>query len=258
MIELTNDNYFTPEAMRGYWSVSQFKAFARCEAAGLAELHGHYKREETASLLVGSYVDAYFAGELEQFKAKNPKIFNSRTGELKADYKKADELIARIGEDDTMLKFLTGEKQRIMTAKLFSVPWKIKIDVHGGNFIADLKVVKDFEPIYEEGFGRRPWIAYWGYDIQGAVYQRVEQIASGRTHPLPFYIVAITKEKVPDVAVIQLPQSVLDTALKIVDAKIERFNLIKRGEVDPIRCGKCDWCKSTKQITEPEIYEGEG
>lgn len=255
MISLTNENYHTITANNDYWSVSLFKAFDKCEASGLAMVRGEYEQEQTTSLLVGSYVDAYYAGEQSEFIGEHPEIFNSRTGELKADYRKADELIRTIESQPLMVEYLTGEKQTIMTAELFDVPWKIKIDVHGGNRIVDLKTVKDFEPLYKEGFGRVSWIEYWGYDIQGAIYQKIEQIASGRTEPLPFYIVAITKEKVPDVAVIQIPQHVLDTALKVVESKIDRFDLVKHGDIEPIRCGKCDYCKRTKRLAEPEVFE---
>ena len=101
------------------------------------------------------------------------------------------------------------------------------------------------------------FIEAWGYDIQGAIYQRIEQIYSGRTEPLPFYIVAVTKEKVPDVDVIQIPQHVLDTALKLVEAKIDRFDLIKMGEIEPERCEKCEYCRKTKILTEPTVFEAE-
>ena len=257
MMKLTNSNYHSTEANAAYWSASLFKAFDRCEACGLAMVKGEYQREDTSSLMMGSYVDAYYSGEMESFTAEHPEIFNSRTGELKADYRKAEELIRKINEQPLMMDFLTGEKQKIMTGELFGVPWKIKIDVHGGNRIVDLKVIKDFESIYQEGFGRRSWIEYWGYDIQGALYQRIEQIASRRPEPLPFYLTVVTKEKTPDVAIIQLPQHILDTALKVVEARIERFDLIKTGEVDPIRCGHCDYCKSTKILTVPEIYDND-
>lgn len=257
MLTLTEANYHTVEANRDYWSVSQYKAFDKCEASALAMVNGKYQREETSSLLVGSYVDAFFAGTMDAFTEQHPNIFNSRTGELKADYRKAEELIARIQSDELMTEFLKGEKQTILRGDLFDVEWKIKIDVHGGDRLVDLKVVKDFEPLYKEGFGRVSWIEYWGYDIQGAVYQRIEQIASGRAKPLPFYIVAVTKEKVPDIAVIQIPQSVLDTALKIVESKIDRFDLVKHGEIKPRRCETCDYCKRTKVIQAPSIYQGE-
>lgn len=255
MISLTNENYHSTTANNDYWSVSLFKEFDRCEASGLAMARGEYEQEQTTSLLVGSYVDAYVSGTQSTFIDKHPEIFNSRTGELKADYRKADELIRVIESQPLMVEYLTGEKQTIMSAELFDVPWKIKIDVHGGNRIVDLKTVKDFEPLYKEGFGRVSWIEYWGYDIQGAIYQKIEQIASGRTEPLPFYIVAVTKEKVPDVAVIQIPQHVLDTALKVVESKIDRFDLVKHGDIEPIRCGRCDYCKRTKKLAEPEIFE---
>lgn len=258
MIELNNENYFSREASLDYWSVSQFKAFQKCEACGLAETRGEYERESTTALLVGSYVDAFLTGDkgaAGSFILQHPEITNSRTGALKADFKQAETMIEAVERQQMMMDYLSGQKQIIMSAELFDVPWKIKIDVHGGDRIVDLKTVKDFKPIYEEGFGWRHWIEYWGYDIQGAVYQRIEQIASGRTEPLPFYIVAVTKEKVPDVAVIEIPQSKLDTALKLVEAKIDRFDLVKHGDIEPMRCEQCDYCKATKRLTVPEVFE---
>jgi hypothetical protein len=154
------------------------------------------------------------------------------------------------------MEYLEGEYQTIKTAELFGVNWKIKMDVYrDGERIVDLKTVKDFEPLYKDGFGYVSWIEYWGYDIQAAIYQRVEQIAPGRDKPLPFYIVAVTKEKTPDIAVIRFPQNVLDMALKVVESKIDRFDLVKTGEIEPRRCEKCEWCKSTKILTEPTAYE---
>lgn len=258
MIELNEANYFTTEAMMDYWSVSQFKAFNKCQACGLAEAQGEYQREDTTALLVGSYVDAFFTGNkgaLGRFVLEHPEIINSRTGALKSDFKHAETMIEAVKRQPLAMEFLRGEKQVIMSAELFDVPWKIKIDVHGGNRIVDLKTVRDFNPIYEQGFGWRSWIEYWGYDIQGAIYQKIEQIYTGRTEPLPFYIVAVTKEKVPDVKVINIPQSYLDTALKLVEAKIDGFDLVKHGELPADRCERCDYCKQTKVLTLPEVYE---
>lgn len=254
-MNLTNTNYFSPEAMRSYWSVSQFKAFNKCEACGLAEVNREYQREVTDSLLIGSYVDAYFSGEMTPFMAMNGDKMFKKNGELLAKFQHANEIIEAVKNQPLMMDFLTGEKQVIMQAELFGVPWKTKMDVYDEKRIVDLKVVKDFDDIYKPGYGWRSWVEYWGYDIQGAVYQKVEQIVSNRTEPLPFYIVAVTKEKIPDIKVIHLPQHILDTALKIVEAKIERFDLIKQGEVEPIRCEKCDYCKRTKKLTAPEEYE---
>lgn len=263
MMTLTSSNYHSPAANSEYWSVSLFKAFDKCEAAGLAQVRGQYEREETDALLIGSYVDAYFTGDIDEFVGEHADVMFKKNGELYAKYEHANKVINTVECQPLMMEYLTGEHQKIFTADLFGVPWKIKTDVYSGPLmdknetesrgrIVDLKCVKDFKPIYEEGFGYRSWIEYWGYDIQGAVYQKVVEQATGER--LPFYIVAVTKEKVPDVAVIEIPQHVLDTALKVVEAKIDRFDLVKTGEIPPERCGKCEWCKQTKILTVPSVY----
>ena len=142
-----------------------------------------------------------------------------------------------------------------MATELFGVPWKAKFDVYDEQRIVDLKCVRDFEDIFDKSYGWRSWVEFWGYDIQGAVYQKIEQIVTGRDKPLPFYIAAVTKEKTPDINIIHIPQHILDAALGMVEAKIERFDLIKSGDVEPIRCEKCDYCKSTKVLKAPEEYE---
>lgn len=251
---LKADNYFSPEANKEYWSVSQFKAFNRCEAAGLAEARREYQREETDALLIGGYVDAYFSGELDRFQeVHREQMINKRSGGLLAKFAHANEIIERVESDPLMMDYLDGEKQVIKTAELFGVPWKIKADVLSEDRIVDLKVVRDFESIYEPGYGRRPWIEYWGYDVQGAIYQKVVELESGKR--LPFFLAAVTKEKVPDIKVIEIPQHILDAALTMVEAKIERFDLIKTGQVEPIRCERCDYCKKTKVLKAPEVYE---
>lgn len=257
MTNLTSSNYFSTDANKSYWSVSSFKAFDKCEASGLAQVRGQYEREETDALLIGSYVDAYFAGEMDEFIGKHADTMFKKNGELYAKFEQANRLVNTIECQPLMMEYLEGEKQVIRTGNLFGVDWKIKMDVFNGERIVDLKCVKDFEPLYKEGFGKLTWIEYWGYDIQGAVYQKIEQISSQRENPLPFYIVAVTKEKVPDIAVIRLPQHVLDTALAIVESKIDEFDLVKSGEIPPKRCEKCQYCKETKILTEPMIYEVE-
>ena len=258
-MNLTNDNYYSTEANAEFWSVSQFKAFNKCEAAGLAESKGIYERPETDALLIGSYVDAYFSGEgeFERFQEERGADMFKKNGEILAKYSHANEMINRIESDPLMLDYLTGEHQTIMAAKLFGVDWKAKFDVYNERRIVDLKTTKDFEDIYDPAYGYRSWIEYYGYDIQGAIYTRIEQAVTGREKPLPFYLAAVTKEKVPDIKIIHIPEHILEAAYKLVEAKIERFELIKKGEVEPIRCERCEYCKSTKILTAPEEYEVE-
>ena len=255
MIELTKADYHSKAANAAYWSVSQYKAFDKCEAAGLAECLGKYQREETDALLIGSYVDAYFSGTLDEFVEEHrEQITSKRGGGLLAKYQHANTMIEAVNRQPLMLNYLTGEKQVIQTAELWGIPWKIKMDVYRpGERIVDLKTVKDFGEVWDPDYGRRSWIEAWGYDVQGAVYQKVVEINTGKK--LPFYIVAVTKEKIPDVKVIQIPQHVLDAALNMVEAKIERFDFIKHTDVTPIRCETCDYCRATKLLANPEIYE---
>ena len=256
-LTISEENYFSPIMNQRYFSVSQFKSFMKCEAETMAEITGEYRREPTDSQLVGSYVDAWMSCDLDGFILDHPEVVK-RDGTLKAQFNRADEIINRINRDEVFMDYLDGEHQVIMTAELFGYPWKIKIDSYKpGKVITDLKVMKDFETVYVPGEGRLSWIDAWGYDIQGAVYQKIEQIVSGRDKPLPFVLAAVTKEKTPDIELIQLPQYKLDAALKIVEHNIDRFAEVKEGLTIPKRCGKCDYCKATKKITGPVIWEEE-
>lgn len=256
-LTISEENYFSPITNQRYFSVSQFKSFMQCEAATMAEITGEYRREPTDSQLVGSYVDAWMSCDLDGFILDHPEVVK-RDGTLKAQFNRADEIINRINRDEVFMDYLDGEHQVIMTAELFGYPWKIKIDSYKpGKVITDLKVMKDFDTVYVPGEGRLSWIDAWGYDIQGAVYQRIEQIISGRDEPLPFVLAAVTKEKTPDIELIQIPQYKLDSALKIVEHNIDRFAEVKEGLTIPKRCGKCDYCKATKKITGPVIWEEE-
>mgnify|MGYP000796803800 FL=1 len=105
-MRLTKATYFSTEMNMKYMSASQFKSFLECEARTLAELRGEYVREETTALLVGSYVDAYFSNELAEFKSSHPEIF-TRQGELKSDYRHAEEIIQRIMRDKMFMKYMS-------------------------------------------------------------------------------------------------------------------------------------------------------
>ena len=243
---ITNENYFSKDNNRIFMGSSQFKTFLSCEAGALAELSGEFPREETTALLVGSYVDARFEGTLDIFKAKRPELFK-KDGNLKAEYIKADEIIERIERDEMFLKYMSGDSQVIMTGEIAGVPFKIKIDsYHEGKAIVDLKCMRDFEPQWDNG-AKKNFIDYWRYDIQAAIYQEIVRQNTGKQ--LPFIIAAATKEKAINIGLFEIPQDVLDMALVEVIDKAPRFDSIKRGEVEPERCGDCDYCRFTKKLT---------
>lgn len=131
---LTAENYYSQEANEEYMSVSQFKDFCGtygkmpCEFTAMEKLKGRWEEPKSKALMVGSYVDSYFEGTLDKFKAENPDLFK-RDGTLKAEFVKADEIIQRIERDDYFMKFMSGKKQVIMTGELFGTKWNVKVTV---------------------------------------------------------------------------------------------------------------------------------
>ena len=132
------------------------------------------------------------------------------------------------------MKFMSGEKQRIMTFDLFGVPWKMKMDSYlPGTCITDLKVVAKFRTL-----------PFWRYDLQGAVYQAGVFIKT--EEKLPFYLAVATKERTIDLDIFQIPQATLNAALAEIEGSIQHFAEVKNGTIPPVYCGKCDYCKSIK------------
>ena len=264
MLQLTDANYYTPEANRAYMSCSQFKAFARCEAAALAELNGEWERPKSSALLVGSYVDAYISRELGQFRARTPELFK-KDGTLKAEFQQAHTLAQRLMRDDLARMLLSGSHQCIKTGQIGGVWFKAKYDSlleepqvdaickrfpeirklvpFGGPLIVDLKCMRDFEPIWNEHAQEKlSFIEHWGYDIQGAIYQKLDDRMA------PFVIMAITKEAEPNLEAFHIPDEDLAFQLDEVEAKAPKFDAIKRGEIAPERCEQCAYCKATKRL----------
>lgn len=253
---LTAENYYSKEANKEYMSVSQYKDFAgtygkmACEFSAIEKLEERWAQKKTTPLLVGSYVDSYFEGTVGEFKKETPEIF-TRDGGLKAPYIQADKIIERMERDPLFMMYMSGKKQVIMTAELFGTKWKIKIDSYAeGIAITDLKVVESItKPKWVRDIGYLDFIRYWGYDIQGAIYQEVVYRNTGLR--LPFYIAAGTKEEEPNIEVIQVTQNYLDEAKNMVEMNMPRILRVKNGEVEPDRCEMCDCCRHTKVLKRP-------
>lgn len=258
-IALTNDNYFSKQADIDYMSVSQFKDFAgtlykkSCENTAYLKFTGVLPSPETTALLVGSYIDSHYEGELDKFIAEHPQILSSSgatKGQPKAEFKQADSIIKRLERDKLFSEYMSGEKQKIYTFQLFGVWWKIKIDSLLPDKIVDLKIMKDMKPIWSDDLHQKiDFIHYWGYDIQGAVYQKGVELVTGKR--LPFYIACGTKETVTDFNIIQVTQPHLDKALAFVQERLPRVLAVKTGQSSPERCGICANCMNTKVLTAP-------
>lgn len=269
-LKLTAENYYSPEANWEYMSASQYKSFKKCPAAAMAELRGEWGRKDTTALLVGSYVDAYFSDELEQLKSEHSEMFK-RDGSLKAEYIQAHKVAQRLESDELARMLLSGRHQAIKTGKIGGVWYKAKFDSlltaaqveaickkfpavrqivpFGGAMIVDLKYMRSFEPIWNEFMQEKiSFVEHWGYDIQGAIYQKIDNRMA------PFVIVAATKDAEPDIGTFYIPDNDLRICLDEVEENSPRYAAIKRGEIEPVGCGKCDYCRNTKKLSGIEHY----
>ena len=264
--KVTADNYYDPDIQMQYMGYTQFKSFEKCEAAALAQLNGEYETPKTEALLMGGYVDAYFSGELEQFKQNNPEIFSSRPPYgLKKEYRQAERIIERMKEDRLYMLLMSGRKQVIRTGRIKGVPFKIKIDclldsdickqivkefpdtapalgmLDGA--IVDQKLMRSFDDVWSSDEQTKlNFISFWGYDTQGAIYQEIEG------NMLPFIINAGTKEDEPELGAFYIPDPVLSARLMEVEDAAPRYHAIKRGKRQPTRCERCAYCRRTKNL----------
>lgn len=250
---LTADNYFSKAASMEYMSVSMYKSFKQCSAQALAELQGLWTPPENPAFTIGSYFHSYFDGTIEQFKTDHPEILcttGKNKGQLKAEYQQADAMIQTIATDEFAMYVLQGEKEVIMTGEICGVPIKIKVDTinHNKHRFVDLKTVKDFNRIWSPELERKvTFVEQYGYLTQLAVYREIIRQNTGIEYDP--YIVAVTKEAYPNKAVLSFQDEELNKAAIEFESEINDIADIKYGRVEPVRCGKCDYCKATKQLT---------
>lgn len=245
---INKENYYTPEADLNTFSVSQYKLFKQCEAKALAKVKGEYRQADNDAFLLGKYVHSWSEGTLEEFKNENPALFSTRgatKGQLKSSFMVANKMIETLEKDSVCMKFLEGEKEVLIQGELFGVKWRGMVDILNINkgFFADLKTTQGIYKKYS-GFN---FIENYGYIEQMAVYRELIKQQFGKD--LIPYIVAVTKEDIPDKAVIRIDKGYTDSKLQEMEFYVERFQAIKEGKVEPVGCGSCDYCKSINKVS---------
>lgn len=248
-MKLYEKNYYSKQSDIAYMSYSQFKQFEQCEAAACAQIAGAEVREPTTAMLVGSYVDAWFDGALNEFQESHPQIFK-RDGTLKSDFEIAEKAIERVQRDPMFMKYMGGEKQVIMTGEIAGIPYKIKMDsYHPGKAIVDLKYMRSVSPVWDDAQKCRvPFVEAYGYDLQAAIYREIVRQNTGDI--LPYFLAVVTKEEEPDIFLLSIPPEVLDDKVAYVSERSPHYAEVKAGSIPPKRCGRCSYCRKTKQITE--------
>lgn len=277
-MKLTTNNYYNKKANQEYMSVSQYKEFQKCEACAMAQLKGEYEKPKSSALFLGSFVDEMLTGtkksqikfiaenfddlfqkssrytkiperdRLDFVKDEFAELFSAENSKPYAEIVQALETIKRIKKQPLMMEHLAGKYQKIMTGEIAGVPFKIKMDsYHPDKMIVDLKYMASLRSpnMFE------PMVKYWGYDIQGAIYQEIVRQNTGKR--LPFFLNIATKEKPAHLSIAEIMQYDLDEALEKVIKNAPRYQAIKNGEIEPERCEdyNCDYCTETAIITEP-------
>lgn len=276
-MELTRDNYYTPEADREYMSCSQYQSFCECEAKAMAKLEGRWTDPDKEAFLVGNYFHTFFEGPEahEQFIQENfDKIFKTKvikgkkgepdqtvvTGKY-APYEQADKMI-EVAQNDPLIKSLIdlpGENEKIMTGELWGVPWRIRLDkyVPDGRMIIDWKTVANISELkWSEAMHEKvTFIDAYGYMMRAAVYTEIEKQNAHSSEDAPFIIVAISKQDYPDKEALYLNhRQRYDYELEQIKKRLGMIQLIKAGRIKPKRCGCCDYCRATKVLSAIRPY----
>jgi hypothetical protein len=253
-VQLNRQNYHSLDADRLYMSCSQYSNFLECEAKTMAYLAGAWQDEKNDALLVGEYTHAWNEGNgaQEKFISEHPEMF-TKAGEPKANFRVADKMIATLEADPMAMYMLQGEKEIIFTARFAGCLWKIRIDSYRPEKrrIVDLKTTRSIrEKIYDPFYNAKvSFVEMYDYVRNAALYCEIERLAVGREGWLDFYLVAVSKENVPDKEIISLidPEAYRHF-LGEIQEKMPRILNVKNRKVEPTRCERCDYCRSTKVL----------
>ncbi len=251
---LTNENYHSLEANQTYMSRSLYDKFCDCEAATMAYLSGKWSEEASTALLIGQYVHAWSEGTLADFMAEHPECFK-KDGTLKADYELANRMIETLRNDEFAMYVLEGRKEVILTAEFAGTQWKVMLDVYDPEHrrIVDLKTTRS---ITEHAWNaelktKLSFIENYNYLTQAALYCEIERLASGREDGdwLSFFLAVVSKEKYPDKEIIDMRDPLrYAQELAAIKERMPRILAVKNGEIEPLRCDYCDYCRATKKL----------
>ena len=100
-MELTKENYFSPENEKKYMGSTQFKNFVPalggCEDASMAKIEQtrewldfEDQNPQNKAFLVGSYLHAWNEGAVEEFKEAHPEIMKKRGSGMLKEFEDID------------------------------------------------------------------------------------------------------------------------------------------------------------------------
>ena len=125
--------------------------------------------------------------------------------------------------------------------------------------IVDLKTTKSItEKVWSEELWKKvSFVEAYQYPLQMSIYTEGERISELREPGdwSEFLIVAVSKEKSPDKAIINMTDHErLVKELAEVEANMPRIIAVKSGLEEPVRCENCSYCRETKTLTKTIHY----
>jgi len=240
-------------------------------------------------LLVGSYVDAYVEGTLEQFKNETPDIFTKKIS-VNDD---TVELLRAI-DDSFITRNDTLNSKRLSEAKTnhescFTVDYKLKADYVKADEICEYI---DKDPVIQQFLSGNKQTIMTGEiagvpfkikmdayaediaivdlkvmrsvtDKQGNLFDFItpwrydvqlacyqEIVRQNTGKQLPCYILAVTKESPINSIIVNLPQDILNVALYNVEETICDLYDVYVGATEPEPCGICKTCIENRSETQ--------
>lgn len=243
------------------------------------DAHKRFCQENMADIYTASSIKAYekelVNEELLKAVGQKPTQPPETALKLKAPFEKAIDMICVVEKDPLMQQFLNmyGKNEIFMTGDIFNTKWRMKMD----KYVPDIRFIIDYKTvanIWETSYNpvkkcRETFVESYGYIFRAAVYSMIEvqnvlgltfdeaykQLKDGDLDLANFFLLCVSKQDYPDKEVLRLNNAMeymyeLDT----IKNNLFRFNQLKQGRALPKRCGKCDYCRSTKILSEVKPY----
>lgn len=156
-------------------------------------------------------------------------------------YYKLQKCVSKAQSDKTFMLMLENTHRELEAFKTINgVECKGKADAinYEHNYIFDIKTTADLSDKYVKGVGFVPSWQLYEYDRQMAMYR----LLFGEDFTC--YLGIITKENIPQTAIVELKEDTLKFATEKLILDIDKVLMYRKGE-NLHRCGHCDYCKET-------------
>lgn len=270
---ITKETYFSPQVEKEYLGSSSFKAWdmsnkgtevfgnyvqGGCEAREIAKRNGEWQDEDKEAFLIGHYVHSFSEGSeaFQKFCQDNASELYQKNGKPYAAIARADEMIDTLRRSELVTKMRsTGEKEVILVGEIGGQKFKICVDIpHFKQYaFTDLKTTTNISKVSFKDGQRVSFIDVYDYRLQFALYseiirQNLDREEGDWPHP---YVIAVDKQKQPDHVVLYMGKDYIESKLEHIKERLPRIVAVRNGEVEPERCEKCEYCRSTKVISSP-------